>query len=236
MRTNAETDWATQRPRAVHRPPSRRALAVLPGLLLAAVITAPAVAHVDLVTSSPKDKAVLETPPTNVTLTFSEGLDAGKSSFRLISAGTRVGIGRAAEDGAKTMTLVGLALTPGAYEIKWTSAATDGHIARGTLTFTVAQPTSAPATPTPVPATPEPTAEPSATRTSTPSTAHTAPTSSPAIAPTEGPATAEAATPAPDDGAGPATASTADALIPIVAGLVVVVGIGALVLRRSRRA
>lgn len=228
MRTNTDSRGTAPGPRAGHRPLARRAFAVLPGLLLALAITAPVFAHVDLVTSSPKDKAVLETPPTKVTLTFSEGLDAGKSSFRLISAGTGVGIGKADDGGGKTMTLDGLALTPGAYEIMWTAAATDGHIARGTLTFTVAEQTPALATPEPSSATPEPTAEPS---TSPAIASASAPTP-----PTGGPTTSDAATPAPGDDAALAAASTTDVLMPIIVGLIVVAGIGALVLRRSRGA
>ena len=45
--------------------------------------SAPVLAHAELVSSDPADKAVLAAPPTIITLTFSDGLDAAKSSFRL---------------------------------------------------------------------------------------------------------------------------------------------------------
>ena len=83
----------------------------------------PVLGHAELVSSDPADKAVLDTPPTIVTLTFDEGARRPKSSFQADRAGRRhVGTGGRATDGDDTMTLDGLALTPGAYTIEWTSA------------------------------------------------------------------------------------------------------------------
>ncbi|MCJ7712790.1 MAG: copper resistance protein CopC, partial [Chloroflexi bacterium] len=196
---------------------SGRGISVAAGLLLALVIAAPTLAHADLVESSPKDGAVLETPPTKVTLTFSEALDAGKSSFKLLGPDGTVGTGRVTVANAKVMALDELTLATGAYEVRWTAASPDGHLIRGTLAFTVAEPTPTPATPA-APATPVPTAD---------------PTPGPA---TPEPPAPETAAPTPADDAAPAAAPTIEVLIPIAAGLIIVVGIGVLVLRRSRRA
>jgi methionine-rich copper-binding protein CopC len=200
------------------RPPvaSRAAVsAALAGLLLFA-LALPALAHSELVSSDPADKATLATPPTTVTLTFSEDLDPAKSSFKLSGPSGLVGTGAVAAT-PTIMTLEGLSLEPGDYEIQWTSAALDGDILRGTLTFTVTAPTPAPATPT---------AEPSATP---------APAASPTAAPST--ETTPAPTPAPSAAPEPASStSTGDVLLPIVAALVIVAGVGAYVLRRSRRA
>ena len=172
------------------------------------------VGHAELDSSDPADKAVLDTPPTVITLTFDEGV-VGKSSFKLIGpGGDTVGTGGPAKDGDDTMTLDGLALTPGAYTIEWTSVADDGDVERGTLTFTVNEPTPAPATPTPAP-----------------SQASTAPTASPSPAPT--------ATPVPSPSVDPepvATSSSTDVLFPIIAALALIGVIGALLLRRNRAA
>jgi hypothetical protein len=212
-------------------PLARRAVAVVGGLLLALAISAPAFADAELVGSSPDDKAILETPPTTITLTFSDGLDAGRSSFKLISAGTTVGTGKASTTGAKVMTLDGLALDPGAYQIRWTAGATDGHITRGKLTFSVAETASVPPTPAP---TSTPASAPTITPTSKPSTPATA---GPTAAPTGSDVSTAGATGAPGgDGTTAVAASPADVLIPIAVGLIAVVGIGALVLRRSRAA
>lgn len=185
---------------------------------LALVLAAPVLAHADLVSSDPADKAVLATPPTTITLTFSETLDATKASFKLIGPGGTAGTGKVGADPAG-MVLGGLALDPGSYEIQWTSASTDGHLLRGTLTFTVAQPTAAPATP---PAASEaPSGAPTAA--ASPSTPATSPAASPAPA-------------ASPDPAAPASSSEGDVVLPIIVALVAVAGIGVLVLRRSRRA
>lgn len=209
-----------------------RPLALPAALLLALAITAPAMAHAELVSSDPQDNGVLATPPTVITLTFSEGLDQAKSQFKLVGPdGGTVGTGKAAKDGGQVMTLDGLALGPGAYTIKWTSAAQDGHLDRGTLSFAVSEPTPAPATPAPTPA---PTVAASEAASAPPSAASS---QAPASAPAPG-ATAAVASPtasaAPDPT--PAGGSGTDALIPIAVGLVLVAGVGAFLMRRSRRA
>jgi methionine-rich copper-binding protein CopC len=195
---------------------------LIAGVLLALAIGGPALAHADLVTSNPGDKAVLATPPPTITLTFSEALDASKSSFKVLLGDTLIGTGKAS--GAMVMTLDSLTLVPGVYEVRWTSAATDGHIQRGKFTFTIAEPTPAPPTPSATP--PALTAAPSS-----------APSAAPTIVPTAAPTSGPATTPAPSGtGTAPAAASTSDVLVPIVVGLIVVAGIGALLLRRSRGA
>jgi len=212
VNTNAE-----RRRLAAHAPAGRRAgRALVAGLGLAWVIAGPVMAHADLVGSDPKDRAVLAAPPSTITLAFSEALDPAKSSFRLIAAGRAIGTGKVAGDGT-VMTLDGLVLDgrplgPGRYEIQWTSVAGDGDLLRGTLTFTVSEPTPAPATATPAPG---PTVAPSA-QASIAATAAPTPATSPAPAP------------------GQPVTSTVDVLLPIVAALVLVAGASAFLLRRSR--
>ena len=114
------------------------------------------------------------------------------------------------------MTLDGLALTPGAYTIEWTSVADDGDVERGTLSFTVTEPTPAPATPTPA-----------------------APRATASTAPSAPPPPSAAATPVPSPSVDPEpapTSSSTDVLFPIIAALALVGVIGALLLRRNRAA
>ena len=106
--------------------------------------------------------------------------------------------------------------------IKWTSASTDGHIDRGTLTFTVAEACSHP--------TDAPTATASAPTTAEPSDASAHPDCRDCPSHARG-----LARPDGDDVA-PAAASSTDVLIPIILALVAVAVVGAYVLRRSRRA
>ncbi len=208
------------------------ALTALPAaMLLVLAVAAPVFADASLVEANPDDKAVLATPPTLVTLRFNQGVDAGKSSFRLIGPDGEVGTGRAARDGGKVMTLDGLTLGPGEYTVKWTVGSQDGHLVRGTLSFTILEPTPAPASPVPseVPA-PTPSeitdASPApATPPVTPSVASAVPTTLPEGSP--GDATI--------DGTPAASVSGIDVLIPIVVGLLLVGGVGMVVLRRGRR-
>jgi methionine-rich copper-binding protein CopC len=202
---------------------------VLAGALLAVAVAAPVLAHAELVASDPADKAVLAIPPTTVTVTFSEAIDPDRSRFKLVGPDGTVGTGRIADDPA-VLVLEGLDLGPGAYEIQWTAASTDGHIERGRLRFTVSAPTPAP-----------PSAAPTATPGPTPS-ASAAPGSAGApSAPAAGspPPSADASptpTAVPAEPAAGSTGSAGDMLLPVVVATVVVAGVGLFVLRRSRRA
>lgn len=210
------------------RSPARRiagssVLSLASAVLLTLSAVMPALAHAELVRSDPEDGAVLATSPASITLTFSEGLNRGKSSFKLVGPGGPGGTGRAATDGATTMTLTGLALGAGTWKIQWTAAAEDGHIERGALAFTVSEPTPAPATPTPTAAS------------TTPAVDETADTATAGPTGATGPTTTAEPSASPAGDGSPGAASTGDVLLPIVAGLLVVGIVGALVLRRSRR-
>ena len=202
----------------------RRTASVVAALLLLLAAAGPTLGHAELDTADPADKAVLETPPTVITLTFTENLDPSKSSFRLLGPdGGAIGQGEAT--GKREMTLDGLDLGPGAYLIKWTSAsADDGDIERGELTFTVAE-----AAPTASPS-PSPTVNPTENDFITPSP------SASAAAVTPAPSASAVPTPAPSAAPSDAASSTGDVLLPIVVGLLLVGGVAAFVLRRSRGA
>jgi len=191
------------------------------GLLVATVllILAPSavLSHAELDTISPADKSSGPSP-TEIVGTFVQNLDPSKSSFALVdSTGTVVAKGgQVASDDVRKMTLPLTApLAPGAYEIRWTTVSTeDGELARGTTTFTV------------VAATPSPSVAPSAT--ASPSTAPSV-SASPSAAPVASPS------PSPSSGGGTQT-SASDALIPVIAALIVLGALGLWLLRgRSRR-
>src|SRR5215212_9817070 len=83
----------------------RRAALLLVGLLSAwlatAVVTAgPAAAHAELVSTSPAEGARLDTPPQQVTLTFSEGVSVAAGYARVLDAkGNRIDSGTPAVSG-----------------------------------------------------------------------------------------------------------------------------------------
>jgi methionine-rich copper-binding protein CopC len=200
---------------------------LLAGLILSILVSGGALAHAELVDSDPADGATVTTPVTTIILSFSQDLDPQKSSFRLIGPdGANIGTGAATS--ARDMTLGGLALADGDYRIKWVSAsADDGDIERDQLTFTVQVADGSPSDASPSDASPSvapsaspiesnvPSAEPES---ASPPTSAAAPTPAPSAAPTS-----------------PAS-STSDVLLPIIIGLLLVAGVGAFVLRRSRSA
>jgi len=180
--------------------------------LLAFAVVTPVLAHAELVSSDPADKAVISTSPTTITLTFSEDLDPALSSFKVVGPGGAVGTGKVG--GVTTqMLLPGVSLAAGDYTIQWTSMSTDQHLLRGTLTFAVSAAASAPATDSPAPA--QPSASPSATIASSVSTSP-----SPAI----------------NDLVGATQAASGDVVLPIIAALILVGVAGIYLLRRGRRA
>jgi copper resistance protein C len=192
-------------------------LALVAGLILAAVVAIPAAAHVALATSDPADGATVAGAPELITLTFTEGV--GANSFFNLKAedGTTLGRGEPDPADTATMVLVPPALEPGAYRVEWSAVGSDGHIEKGRFTFAVEAPT------------PEPTVAPTATPEPTG-------TASPTAAPTDVPTASPDATAAPTPGPGDESpaASAGDALIPIVAGLVLLGGLAVFLLRRSR--
>jgi copper resistance protein C len=193
-------------------------LAVLLLLLIPAGVTA----HAELVSTTPEDDVTVEGTPTEIVAAFSAPLevDGSRLSLRDAAGDEVVRGGLDPEDATRLVIVDPPDLVPGVYTVRWTAATDDGHIERGTWSFTVVPP------PTPEP-TPEPTpsAEPSATAAPTPE-----PTETPTAAPT--PSAAPSDGPGPDDGASDVGA---DVLLPIVAGLAIVgVAGGFLMSRRSR--
>lgn len=100
----------------------------------------PAAAHAILLDSSPPGLSAV--PPGNLVLTlhFNSRIDRARSRLTLIApdkAETRLPItpGSAADVLATTADLL-----PGAYVVRWQVLATDGHITRGDLPFTVRAP------------------------------------------------------------------------------------------------
>jgi hypothetical protein len=145
---------------------SRRVLAAAGGLLLAILIPGIAAADAELTSTIPADGAVLAVPPTEVVLTFDQEI-TDRSSFAVLdSNGATVAEG--AVDPADPTTLRGALplLEPGTYEVQWVAQSADGHLPRGTFTFTVVEPTPPPAT-----ATSGPTEAPSEAASAAPTTA-----------------------------------------------------------------
>jgi copper transport protein len=123
------------------------ALAVLACLLAA---PAPLLAHAELVGSDPLPNASLVEGPDAISMTFSEPIDAGNASVRLLDAQLRAldGVGRVRLNDAGTIARVDLpSLEPGVYTVSYQVVSTvDGHATAGIFAFVV-DPTGAQAPP-----------------------------------------------------------------------------------------
>ena len=138
----------TKAPRAL---PTR---ALLVALALAAPLAAPrpAAAHAVLVSSVPPSGGTIAPGPLAIALRYNSRIDPARSKVTLLGPdGTaeRLAVDAA---GAADQLSAAATLAPGAYTLRWQVLATDGHITRGDVPFSVAP---APASATPVSATPD---------------------------------------------------------------------------------
>src|SRR4051812_48446379 len=189
--------------------PSRRVVVAACLLLGQLVLPTIASAHAQLATISPADKSS-GPAPTEIVGTFLERPDPSRSSFAVVDSGNKVIVkgGTVPATDPKSMTLALPPLAPGAYQIRWTTISLDDNeTAHGTTTFTVV----AAASPSPIASGSASPAAPSVSLAPVPvPTASALPTS-------------------------PASSSTADAIIPIVAALIVLAAIGTWLLRSRSR-
>lgn len=99
-----------------------------------------AFAHATLVRSTPADRSVVHSSSVTLTLDFNSRIDAARSSLTLTGpAGENVLL--QIQRSSRPSQLEGKAghLARGLYRIHWQVLASDGHITRGDVTFTVAK-------------------------------------------------------------------------------------------------
>ncbi len=118
----------------------RRGLVVLAlACGLVALLAAPASAHADLLESTPAPAAVLDTPPTEVKLNFTEAVEAKGGAVRVFDdGGTRVDDG-GAETSGSTVRMPLPDIGDGAYVVTWRVTSADSHPVSGAFTFQVGQ-------------------------------------------------------------------------------------------------
>jgi len=135
-------------PRPIRR--FARGLAAIAALMAVLLSAAPALGHAELVTGNPAPGSTLTVAPTTVSATFDDELDGAKSSLLVVGPdGSTLGQGGVSADDPKTMVATIAPAGQGAYEVRWTAAASDGHIERGTYGFTVSTAAEPSATPGP---------------------------------------------------------------------------------------
>lgn len=104
-------------------------------LLAATLSAAPAWAHAKLTSSEPKADAKVKSPSL-IRLVFSESLEPAFSGATLSDAAGKT-IPVSAAVGSTSITLMPLALRPGAYTVTWHSVGHDTHRVGGSFRFTV---------------------------------------------------------------------------------------------------
>ena len=116
----------------------RLVAAVLAGLVLVAVGSTVAFAHVELESSSPPDGVILSAPPESIDLSFSTAAEPAGPGVALIDA-TGAEIPIAVEQSDETMLIVTPIdlLESGDYVVTWTMKAGDAHPKSGSFAFGV---------------------------------------------------------------------------------------------------
>ncbi|MGW6172640.1 copper resistance CopC family protein [Arthrobacter sp. NPDC055138] len=114
-------------------------MAMLLWLALALALARPAAAHDELISSTPENGAVLDTPPTEVSLKFSANvMDIGATTQVLDGEGTDWAAGAPVLSGSQVSIPLRDGMPDGDYQLGWRVVSSDGHPIEGTLKFTVA--------------------------------------------------------------------------------------------------
>ncbi|NYI05485.1 copper resistance protein CopC [Allostreptomyces psammosilenae] len=115
--------------------------AVLAALALLFATAPPAAAHAELIGSDPAAGTVLDSAPSAVTLSFSEGVELGLGAVRVLDpAGEQVDAGTVEHaDGDPATARVALTgeMPQGTYTVAWRVGSADAHVVSGAFTFSV---------------------------------------------------------------------------------------------------
>ena len=110
---------------------------LIPSLLFVALSSAVAHAHAFLDHANPLVGSTVASAPREVSLTFTQNLEAAFSSVQVTDAnGARVDQGKAQVNG-NTMRIGLKSLSPGTYRVRWHALSVDTHKTEGSFTFTV---------------------------------------------------------------------------------------------------
>jgi copper resistance protein C len=121
----------------LEQPAMRSSVAAVSLLFL--VVTAPAYAHASLAHANPSAGSAVSAAPDEVTLTFTDTLEAAFSKLAVTDAsGAEVSQGNARVSG-NTMRIGLKALNVGVYKVNWRAVSTDTHRTEGSFTFQIIQ-------------------------------------------------------------------------------------------------
>jgi methionine-rich copper-binding protein CopC len=107
-------------------------------LFLIAGAASPLWAHAILMESTPKLNSTVKGPDFAITLRYNVRIDGGRSRVRVVSPEGKVStLTVASQATPDTLQSHATGLQPGAYKLQWQVLASDGHMSRGEIPFTV---------------------------------------------------------------------------------------------------
>ena len=107
-------------------------------LFLIAGTASPLWAHAILMASTPKLNSTVKGPDFAITLRYNVRIDGGRSRVRLVSPDGPVSTPTlASQSSPDTLETHATGLQPGVYKLQWQVLASDGHMSRGEIPFTV---------------------------------------------------------------------------------------------------
>ncbi|MCU1600175.1 MAG: copper resistance protein CopC [Frankiales bacterium] len=114
--------------------------ALMTALLLLGLAAPEASAHAALLKTTPQDSQILDTQPTEVTLTYGEAVTIGLGQLKVVTAdGDRVDTGVPTQSAGGTEVHIPLksGLAQGSYLVIWRVVSADSHPVSGAFTFSV---------------------------------------------------------------------------------------------------
>ena len=95
-------------------------------------------AHAILMDSTPKVNSTAKGPDVAITLRYNVRIDGGRSRVQLLLPdGTAIPLTLAKQNTPDVLQCKATGLKPGAYKLKWNVLASDGHMSKGEVPFTV---------------------------------------------------------------------------------------------------
>ena len=111
---------------------------ILLAALGALISVVPAAAHAVLLESNPAVKSAVPGPDVPIKLRFNVRIDAVRSRLTLIRPdGSTQALDVSKQTPADTLSAEATGLSAGGYRLRWQVLASDGHITRGEIPFTV---------------------------------------------------------------------------------------------------
>jgi len=120
-------------------PPGRFSLRAFALLVAVLLVCLPTTGHAVLVESVPAANSKVRGPELSVRLRFNSRIDAARSKLTLVKPdGAAESLKIPEQTSPDTLTSTASGMKPGEYKLRWQVLATDGHITRGEIPFTVA--------------------------------------------------------------------------------------------------